>query len=87
MQTINIMGWSLTHKARAQPVTAMQKFCMVIVGGSFAFAVIMVALETLDVIQEDVTHYRYMIVSMFSAGVGYLFGNNVRTPTSDSGTQ
>ena len=82
MQTANIMGWSLTHDARAQSVSTMQKFCMVVVGVGFLYALVMVTLETFGMIQEDVTYYKYIMISLFSASVGYLFGNNARTSYS-----
>ena len=82
MRAADIVGWSLRRKANEQRVTTMQKFCMLIVGGAFAYALTMVSLETFGVIQEDVTYYKYMMLSIFSAGVGYLFGNNARTSMS-----
>lgn len=76
----------MTRRARAQPITTIQKCCMGIMGvialGSFG----MVCLQEIGVVESDSAIFSHLLFSTLSAMGGYLFGSNMKIPVSGGGT-
>ena len=68
----------MNRNAKAQPVTWMQKVCMLLIVVVLLGFFIVLILNAVGVIQTDTTFFQYMFVMMLSAIMGYLFGNNTK---------
>lgn len=82
MQTSDIVGHTLTRKARAQRVTTMQKFCMGIMGAIVLGSFVMLCLQETRVIESDSLVFSHILFSTLSAILGYLFGSNMKISMS-----
>ena len=78
MQAADIVGWSLNRRAKAQPVTWMQKVCMLLIIVVLLGFFIVLILKAVGLTQADTTFFQYMFAMMLSAIMGYLFGNNTK---------
>ena len=84
MQATDIVGWGLTRRAKEQPVTWMQKAGMFLVGIILLGCFTVVILKMVGLTQEDTTFFQYMLATISSAVIGYLFGNNTKVSLPDN---
>lgn len=82
MQTVNIVGHTLTRKVSVQRVTPMQKFCMVVMGSIVLGSFVMLCLQETRVIESDSFVFSHILFSTLSAILGYLFGSNMKISMS-----
>ena len=74
MQAADIVGWRLTRRAKAQPVTTVQKFGMVVVGIVVVGSFVMLCLQAVGWVPPDFPYFSHILASSVSAIVAYLFG-------------
>ena len=82
MQAADIVGWSLNRKAKAQPITGIQKACMLLMSIILLGCFTVIILNAIGLTHGDTTFFQYMLAMILSAMMGYLFGNNTKTSLS-----
>lgn len=74
MQATNIVGWNLKRKAKEQPVTAFQKFFMVVGGIIIIGSFVMLCLQAVGFVPLDFPYFSHILTSSISAIIAYLVG-------------
>lgn len=75
----------MNRKARAQPVTLVQKFCICVMGAIVLGSFVMVSLQEAGVVESNSSIFSHILFSTITAIFGYLFGSNAKISLPGSG--